>query len=255
MSACWLELEDSFELLGKAMLAPWDGDIESGIITHPAAWDDLGPASHASPWRHAVMCCARPPLADSSASAPPTLTGEPLGQLGCIYLHRFTLETDVAEPLNRWLHDLASREVEQGHADAASNVGGFHSRRDLWARPEVQSSGLTQLISGAVDRAAHVEAALLAGAGSEAAGQVAEAVGQAQVAGGAPSTHGQSSYESCVSEADPPPAPGAEPAVEAWLNVLKAGNWNTLHTHPGSTFSATCDPTTWPACHAATAHT
>ena len=46
-------------------------------------------------------------------------------------------------------------------SDSASNIGGFHSDRELWMRPEIHQLGLPSMIGSAVQQAAHVEAAAI----------------------------------------------------------------------------------------------
>ena len=137
------------------MLPPWDAEqLETTLEYRPALWQAVESATTSACWQHEIMCCARPaPTPPESAAAKP--------QHHYFYIHRFTLRPDLARPLNEMLQALARDELRddaERPSEAASNVGGFHSSRDLCQRAAVASSALPLHLRAAVSLAADVEA-------------------------------------------------------------------------------------------------
>ena len=87
--------------------------------------------------------------------------------------------------------------AEQAPSERASNVGGFHGARDLWTRPDFVSCSAPAHFLCAVKLAAIAEGNALARA----------------------------------------PLWCPHDDIECWFNHLPPGGWNTLHNHPGRTFS------------------
>eukprot|EP00966_Prymnesium_polylepis_P292172 6747280-Prymnesium_polylepis.1 len=150
----WLTMDDGFALLGKAMVPPWDEEaLDSTLEWTPATWEDA-PCEEHSVWRHQVMRCTRPP---PSAKSHPSVPHH-------FFIHRLTLDAAIARGLNEILVALAQSEqadaAMQSPAEAASNVNGYHSTRDLAQRPAVASTDLPQLLGGAARLAAAAEGKL-----------------------------------------------------------------------------------------------
>jgi len=179
--AAWLKLDDPFELLARAIAPPWGNEPLEEAPLKPASWRRVE-----CEWAtHDVLDCPR-----DAATA--------------ICIHRLTLPASLSEPLNSDLLAVSTRAFEddsgagrQRDADAASNIGGFHSSRDLCDWPSVQEAGLGEMLGRAARACAKAEA--------ERGGR------------------------------EPLPLPAR--LHEAWLNVLPARGYNTLHTHPGCTYS------------------
>ena len=130
---------------------------------------------------------------------------------GCVVIHRLVFYD--SRPADAVLCRLALA-LEQGeqHADSpltASAVGGFHSDRAVWERAEIQATDLPARVSLAMAHVASVDKVLRGGSNSEEESELARAR-----------------------------RPASTVPVEAWLNVSRGGDWNTLHTHPGSSYSA-----------------
>ena len=106
--------------------------------------------------------------------------------------------------LEQVLAERAASDAEMEAAQRASNIGGFHGARDLWARPAFEATGLPSRLIDAVQRA-----------------RAAEAAAMERPPLDLPSL--------CPTDAADTP--------EAWFNALPAEGWNALHTHPGRTFS------------------
>ena len=187
-AATWLELDDGFELMAKAIGPPWEAGLESEWRKRAVGWEqarreDLN-------WEHRWTRCRRQ------------------GGDGEVLIHRFTQRAtalDMCAELSRQAMEDLRQCQEDGTAAAmaASNVGGFHSARDLWSRSAFQATGLPSLLIHAVELAACAEGAVLGRPGIP-----------VTAAGG-----------------------GNLSGLEAWWNVLSNGAWNTLHTHPGHTYS------------------
>ena len=243
----WLEMEDPFELLANAIGPPWEDELESTCRLRAATWQPAtGSACQrlselSSPaWEHDVLHCARSPQED--------------GLFPCFCVHRFVLRDGIAAPLNAALRKLARRELDGTKSEAASNIGGHHSSRDLCEWPAVQAMGLPALLADALRLAAEATAAeLVAAAAAERAddgGGAAETADSLQTdaaaraeagAGATPDgprrADGTRSGGCKAEEADEGDATAAWVPHEAWLNCLTSGDWNVLHTHPGSSFS------------------
>jgi len=139
-----------------------------------------------------------------------------------IDVHRFTLPATPGAEVNAFLLDLAQKKESEASGCSRSNVGGFHSRDDLWRWPEM---------AGETGRRV---AALLRSAMREVE-RHEEDVHRRHAAD-------RGGFEAASPKAG---ADAANPAAdeehmaaqEAWLNISRAGNWNHFHTHPGSTFS------------------
>ena len=144
--ARWLELDDPFELMARAIAPPWgDEPLDSTARLQPAAWRSVE-----CEWAtHDVIDCPRD--ADTA-----------------ICIHRLTLPGPLSEPLNASLLAVSMRAFDdearqaggagrQRDADAASNIGGFHSSRDLCDWPAVQETGLCEIL-GQVSTPAHTPA-------------------------------------------------------------------------------------------------
>ena len=119
----------------------WSGLLQEGSYRYaPVRWERMMPSSE---WDHEVAWL---PRRDGKSVA----------------VHRFAMRR--AEAL-QGCHALASLALEDAHAghssDQASNMGGFHSERDLFYRPEVVETELPSLIASAVRQTAQVEAAML----------------------------------------------------------------------------------------------
>ena len=222
-ASAWVVPEDPFELIAKALGPPWEGPVATQLRFLPVQWQRQPPVAIVGP-------CPPPEPLDpehrtgagsaDSAGSDRTVPGAgsmwqhdvvrcPRSDNDCILVHRFTLGAVVADRINARLVELAASELRKaGGAETdyqASNVGGHHSSRNLFAWPSVQATGLAVLISAAVDAVVASEA------------QANSAQGRAT------------------------DATGTRPAVEvdeAWLNVLEAGGWNTLCVLP-------CHPATY----------
>lgn len=173
----WLTLDDPFELLAKAIGPPWEpGTLESARL-EPVAWHRL---EGDDAWEHQCAWCAR-------------------GRGGSVCVHRLRLRGDAAE-INESLSRLVDEELAGADAaEAASNIGGRHSRRDLWRRPGFEAAAA--LLERAVALAARHEAAAL--------------------------------------QRPPLLLDAAAPEAWLNVHTRAAGGWNALHTHAGSAYSAT----------------
>ncbi len=128
-----LEFEDSFEILAKAMSSPWNGPIESSFTSRPIQWEQAGKIGKLT---HYVTRCAR-----SNASC----------ELCFICLHRLVLDHHESEDVNATMEMLSLNEDLRCQEDAASNIGGYHSMRNLLMWKEVASSPLPGLLENAID--------------------------------------------------------------------------------------------------------
>ena len=160
----WLEMEDPFELLANAIGPPWEDELESTCRLRAATWQPAtGSAcqrlseSSSPAWEHDVLHCARSPQED--------------GLFPCFCIHRFVLRDGVAAPLNAALRELARRELEGTKSEAASNIGGHHSSRDLCEWPAVQARQLLASDVGEYRPAAHARQPLLSSSRRSPAGQ------------------------------------------------------------------------------------
>ena len=232
----WLEMEDPFELLANAIGPPWEDELESSCRLRATTWQ---PVTGSDVWEHTVLHCAR--------------SREEGGLFPCFCVHRFVLHDGVAATLNAALLALARRELVGTKSEAASNIGGHHSSRDLCEWPAVQAMGLPALLADALRLAAEATAAeLVAAAAAELTDDgksiqtpscvntvdalQTDATGRA----GADKPRGADETRSSGCEAEDA-AEGEAAAAwlphEAWLNCLTSGDWNVLHTHPGCSFS------------------
>jgi hypothetical protein len=151
MTSCWLELDQPAargQMLakasdGRAAEEVWGGSIVDGasFTRRPVAWERVH-APESGHWDHHVVWCQRPE--------------------GSVAIHRFTPRHSDADMLAS-LADLARQEMAEcgGHFDTASNIGGFHGERNLWARSAVQQSPLPAVIGSAVTQASQLEARCL----------------------------------------------------------------------------------------------
>ena len=244
----WLEMDDPFELLANAIGPPWEEELESSCRLRAATWQ---PVTGSEEWEHEVLHCARAP--------------QESGLFPCFYVHRFSLRDGAATSLNAALLALARRELaDTSRSESASNIGGHHSSRDLCEWPAVQAMGLPALLASALRLAAD---ATTAGRVAVAAAEHTDADDDGTVdslpmdaaaraeAGAAPDAlrrtgEARNHHKSAVVGAgaaaaaeasDAAEAEGSDAAAslphEAWLNCLGGGDWNVLHTHPGSSFS------------------
>ena len=122
---------------------------------------------------------------------------------GELLIHHLTHVHAGAESFRAQLSSAARQEeqtaaAEQDTPERASNVGGFHGARDLWTRPSFAACSAPESLRRAVELAAIAEGAALA---------------------------------------RPPMRLPPDDTPEAWFNHLPPGGWNTLHNHPGRTFS------------------
>ena len=128
---------------GRAAEEVWGGSIVDGasFTRRPVAWERVH-APESGHWDHHVVWCQRPE--------------------GSVAIHRFTPRHSDADMLAS-LADLARQEMAEcgGHFDTASNIGGFHGERNLWARSAVQQSPLPAVIGSAVTQASQLEARCL----------------------------------------------------------------------------------------------
>eukprot|EP01052_Picozoa_sp_SAG31_P042527 SAG31_NODE_6780_length_1891_cov_1.550223_1_plen_387_part_00 len=194
--ACWLELPaaKADALLANAAAPPWqDGDRlltggQHGRRLRPAAWERCSRGGDCGHWVHDVLWCARP--ADQGDVAIHRFS--PLSRAGAETAAVCSALLDIAQAE----HARAARSADD--AESASNIGGFHSERDLCERGSFHRTGLPALLATPLRLAAEVEAA-----GAK-RGRITTTMD------------------------------------EAWFNAAtEAGNWNCLHTHFGSTYSAT----------------
>ena len=246
----WLEMEDPFELLANAIGPPWEDELESSCRLRAATWQPVTGSracqrlsESSSAWEHEVLHCARSPQEG--------------GLFPCFCVHRFVLRDGVAAPLNAALLALARRELVGTKSEAASNIGGHHSSRDLCEWPAVQAMGLPALLADALRLAAEATAAeLVAAAAAEGADDDADgsaetvdllqtdATARAEAGAGAAPDELRRADEtrSGGCKAEDGCTAGREAAAawlphEAWINCLTSGEWNVLHTHPGCSFS------------------
>ena len=170
---------DPFDLLAKALIPPWTEPVASSCpvissTTIPFERERASTlastsnsASTSASASHHVYRCLRPTPtleldANTTASTASTAAAANIPQPPCmVHIHRFTLFP--ASPLKRAalanaITDLAlSREArDRAHQpeDASSNVGGYHSDRDLWSWPGVAALGLHDVLAAAVNRCA-----------------------------------------------------------------------------------------------------
>ena len=197
----WLDMEDPFELLAKAIAPPWEPGLESAYSLRPATWQ---PALGSDDWEHEVMQCTRAQRDED-------------GMHPCFCVHRFVLRQDAATRLNAAMRGLAEQALDgSAPSETASTVGGYHSSRDLCDWPAARKAGLPCLLASAVQLAARAAAQAQTGGEGAASGDPVGAPVEARA--------------SVVADS-------ASPPDEAWLNCLGDGGWNVLHTHPGATFS------------------
>ena len=198
-AAQWLHLDDPFELLGRSLGPPWmplhdatpseqQPTTATGWTLAPAKWQELEEGPY---WVHSVLWCERP---DDG---------------GRVCLHRF-------EPISRddtLLERLRKLALEDGATKAgddeaaledlsASNVNGHHSKRDVYARQEVVSTGLPDMLFDAVSRASRYEATTL-------------------------------QRETLPLASEPEAWFNVLPTSSEG-----GGGWNTLHTHPGCSYAS-----------------
>ena len=259
---------DPFDLLAKALIPPWTEPVASScpcasstavpFFESAMVGDDVGSSStldstftsaSASASHHVHRCLRPTPTleldADTTAATTAATTASTASSASppppppCrVHIHRFTLFP--ASPLKRAalanaLTDLAlSREArDRAHQpeDASSNVGGYHSDRDLWSWPGVAALGLHDVLAAAVNRCAAYDAAAR-GDGEREGERGGEREGERGDAG-----EDKGEGEGRGGGGQPPPPPLAMIESEAWANVSRGSNWNTLHTHPGATYS------------------
>ena len=143
-SSSWLFLDEPQALLARASTPPWANEIDrSTYTTRSVSWEPS--TSRGSRWEHEVIWCPCPQ--------------------GTVAIHRFRPKPGRRSEHTSTIANLREQfelEISSGTSgEVASNIGGYHSERDLWYRPEVESSGLPSLIRDAVQEAAQLEAASL----------------------------------------------------------------------------------------------
>ena len=146
--AHWLELDCPLALALTASSAPWEEDEGRSCLStsrfHDVKWQRLPHGGASSAFTHDVVWCPRP-----------------CGK--AVAVHRFVPRDGnhgrSVEAACRLLNDMAKQEAAlNAKSDSSSNVGGYHSARDLWMRPAVQGSALPSLANGLVEMAANAEA-------------------------------------------------------------------------------------------------
>ena len=139
------------------------------------------------------------------------------GQDAYINVHRFRLPAPAGSTdLNQFLASLALRKERECAGCNRSNVGGWHSRDDLWRWPEMDGEHGRRV-------ADVLQSALLQVKEYETQGSLCQCHVACEMGGSAAESRLRATQQMHTQE--------------AWLNVSRAGNWNHFHTHPGSTLS------------------
>jgi hypothetical protein len=201
----WLDYEDSFELMAAALSTPewvYPEGGNSALTTWPVEWDPQTAVCGSIMAEHSVAIL---PRHDRDALV--------LAPFSFIRLHRFRILSDLHEPLNEALREVALLEEQNEPGQDSSNIGGYHSKRELWTSSSSSSSSSSETSFASREELAKKK--------------LVEIIQEAM---------------KMVEKSDAA-ARGSEPGVlleevpEGWLNVSREGHWNQLHTHPGCHYS------------------
>ena len=142
-AVCWLDAEDDFELMASAMASEGWTSIDTPFSLSKATLQ--GSPSGKDVLNRTVVC---PRASDTAAY---------------VCVHHFTMhDTARQRRLCQFITELAAAEMgARPDGQAASNLGGYHGRRDLWDRAGFASCDVRELLGTAVRHAAKAEASAL----------------------------------------------------------------------------------------------